>query len=180
LLNLETSTGNKVTILNSGNVGIGTTGPGYALDVNHTTAAGTLGYALRLRNNTVDNTDITGLGFSVYGAATVKSGIIYKGLTSGWYRGDIQFLQNSAGDGTNASLTDVVMTIANTGNVGIGITAPTAYLHLKAGTATANTAPIKIDAGVVNTTPVTGCIESDGTHLYWTDSGGTRRQLDNV
>jgi hypothetical protein len=68
----------------------------------------------------------------------------------------------------------------NGGNVGIGITSPTAYLHLKAGTATANTAPIKIDPGVVNTTPVSGCIESDGTHLYWVDSGGTRRQLDNA
>ena len=69
--------------------------------------------------------------------------------------------------------------IINTGNVGIGITAPTAVLHLKASTATANTASLKIDAGTVATTPVTGNIESDGTHLYWTDSGGTRRQLDN-
>ena len=65
------------------------------------------------------------------------------------------------------------------GNVGIGTTAPTAKLHLPAATATANTASLKIDAGVVATTPVTGNIESDGTHLYWTDSGGTRRQLDN-
>jgi hypothetical protein len=70
--------------------------------------------------------------------------------------------------------------VLSTGNVGIGTTSPTAYLHLKAGTATANTAPIKINAGVVNTTPVSGCIESDGTHLYWVDSGGTRRQLDNA
>jgi len=66
-----------------------------------------------------------------------------------------------------------------TDKVGIGTDSPTAVLHLKASTATANTASLKIDAGVVATTPVSGNIESDGTHLYWTDSGGTRRQLDN-
>ena len=66
------------------------------------------------------------------------------------------------------------------GNLGIGgITSPTARLHLPASTAAANTASLKITAGVVASTPVTGNIESDGTHLYWTDSGGTRRQLDN-
>jgi len=65
------------------------------------------------------------------------------------------------------------------GRFGIGITAPTAKLHLPASTATANTASLKIDPGTVATTPVSGNVESDGTHLYWTDSGGTRRQLDN-
>ena len=64
-------------------------------------------------------------------------------------------------------------------SVGIGVTAPTAVLHLKASTATADTASLKIDKGTVATTPITGNIESDGTHLYWTDSSGTRRQLDN-
>lgn len=66
------------------------------------------------------------------------------------------------------------------GLVGIGLVAATAILHLKASTAAANTASLKIDAGIVATTPVTGNIESDGTHLYWTDSGGTRRTLDNA
>lgn len=62
-------------------------------------------------------------------------------------------------------------------NVGIGTTSPTAKLHLPASTAAANTASLKIDPGVVATTPVSGNIESDGTNLYWTDSGGVRRQL---
>ena len=63
------------------------------------------------------------------------------------------------------------------GNVGIGTTSPTAYLHLKAGTATAGTAPIKLTAGTNLGTPEAGAIEFDGTNLYFTDSGGTRRQL---
>jgi hypothetical protein len=70
-------------------------------------------------------------------------------------------------------------TTASSGNVGIALSAPTARLHLPACAAAANTASLKIDAGTVATAAVSGNIESDGTHLYWTDSGGTRRQLDN-
>ena len=70
------------------------------------------------------------------------------------------------------------MRILNNGNVGIGTTSPTAKLHLPASTATANTASLKIDPGVVATTPVSGNVESDGTHLYWTDSGAARKQID--
>jgi hypothetical protein len=70
------------------------------------------------------------------------------------------------------------MVITEAGNVGIGVTAPTAALHLKASTATANTASLKIDAGTLATSAVSGNVESDGTHFYWTDSGNTRRQLD--
>jgi hypothetical protein len=63
------------------------------------------------------------------------------------------------------------------GKVGLGVTSPTSYLHIKAGTATANTAPIKIDAGTNLTTPEDGAIEYDGTHYYAT-VGSTRYQLD--
>jgi len=66
------------------------------------------------------------------------------------------------------------------GNVGIGTTSPTAVLTIKKGTATANTAPIKIETGgVLNTTPVAGCIETDANHIYWVNAAGTRIQLDN-
>ena len=66
-----------------------------------------------------------------------------------------------------------------TGKLGVGVKEPTAMLHLAAGTAATNSAPLKIDPGVLNTNPVSGCIESDGTHLYWVNSSGTRKQLDN-
>ena len=42
-----------------------------------------------------------------------------------------------------------------------------------------STAPLKIHSGTLLATPEPGAIESDGTHIYWTDDGGTRHQLDN-
>jgi hypothetical protein len=58
------------------------------------------------------------------------------------------------------------------GNVGVGIT-PTAALHIKAGTATANTAPLKFTSGTSLTTPEAGAIEYNGTSLFFTP-GSTR------
>jgi len=50
-------------------------------------------------------------------------------------------------------------------------------LILVAGTATAGTAPLKFTAGVVNTTPEAGAVEWDGTNLWITQTGGTRKQI---
>lgn len=66
-----------------------------------------------------------------------------------------------------------------TNNLGIQTSSPTAKLHLGAGSATANTAPIKLTSGTLMTTPETGAIEYDGTHFYGT-IGSTRYQLDNT
>ena len=66
--------------------------------------------------------------------------------------------------------------VDSTGKVGIGTTAATAVLNLKAGTATANTAPLKLTAGTLLTTPEDGALEYDGTHLYFT-IGSTRNTL---
>lgn len=63
------------------------------------------------------------------------------------------------------------------GSKGIGTTSPTARLHLPAGTASANTAPLKLTAGTNLTTPEAGAIEFDGVHYYGT-VGSTRHQLD--
>ena len=46
--------------------------------------------------------------------------------------------------------------------------APTAWLHLGAGLATANAAPLKFTSGPVLTTPEEGAVEYDGTDLYLT------------
>jgi hypothetical protein len=61
------------------------------------------------------------------------------------------------------------MRITSTGNVGIGTSSPTALLHLKAGTATASTAPLKLTAGTHLTTPEAGAIEFDGVNTYITN-----------
>lgn len=68
-------------------------------------------------------------------------------------------------------------TPTTTGSIGIGVTTLTARLHLPAGTATANTAPLKINSGTNLTTPEDGAVEYNGTHFYAT-IGSTRYQLD--
>ena len=78
--------------------------------------------------------------------------------------------------GTDAS--GIIMTLAENGNVGIGTTNPTAALHLKAGTASANTAPLKFTSGTNLTTAEAGAMEWDGTNLFVTQtSGPTRKTL---
>lgn len=61
---------------------------------------------------------------------------------------------------------------AFTGNVAIGVVAPTARLHLPAGAAAAGLAPLKLEPGTLLTAPELGAVEftDDGTngHLYIT------------
>lgn len=54
--------------------------------------------------------------------------------------------------------------------------AATAAVHIGAGSATAGTAPIKLTAGPLLTTPEDGTFEFDGTHLYFT-IGSTRSTI---
>ena len=64
------------------------------------------------------------------------------------------------------------------GNVGIGLSAPTAKLHLPAGTATASTAPLKFTAGTVLTSPEAGVMEFTNSETGLTFTAvGTRRQV---
>lgn len=63
--------------------------------------------------------------------------------------------------------------------VGIGGQTPTARFHLPAGSATANTAPIKFTSGTNLTTAEAGAVEYDGTELYFSPST-TRYKLGQV
>lgn len=70
--------------------------------------------------------------------------------------------------------------VDGTGRIGVGIAttaAPSARVHIVAGTATAGTAPIKLTAGTNLGTPEAGAIEFDGTNLYVTQSDGTRKTI---
>jgi trimeric autotransporter adhesin len=58
-------------------------------------------------------------------------------------------------------------------NVGIGTPSPTASLHIKAGTATASTAPLKFTAGTNLATVENGTVEYDGTN-YFVSASNTR------
>lgn len=73
-----------------------------------------------------------------------------------------------ASTNTTDNAPSVKVTVLGNGNVGIGQTTPTASLHLKAGTATAGTAPIKLTSGTNLTTPENWTFEFDGTNLFFT------------
>ncbi len=64
-----------------------------------------------------------------------------------------------------------------TNRMGIGVAAPTAALHLKAGSATASTAPLKLADGTLLTTPEAGAVEQLAGRLYHTDADGVRRAI---
>jgi len=57
---------------------------------------------------------------------------------------------------------------------GIGTLTPTAFLQIKAGTAAANTAPLKFTTGVNLTTPEAGAVEYDGTNVFFTPATAVR------
>lgn len=67
------------------------------------------------------------------------------------------------------------MRIDSAGRVGIGLT-PTAVLHIKAGTATASSAPIKLTSGVVLTTAEAGAIEFTTDDFFATITTGAARK----
>ena len=66
--------------------------------------------------------------------------------------------------------------IATTGTFSNTSATGTAYIHLKAGTAVASTAPIKLTAGTNLTTPEAGTIEFNGNSLFFT-TGSTRSTI---
>jgi hypothetical protein len=176
-------------------LGIGTINPFSSLDVrgnivslredNYTVFAG----------SNYSNTSVHGVYFegnrargTLASPTAVNSGDIAFALTA-QMRGNSGYVQNATifmeADGsysgndvpsrirfltreTNATLER--MRITSTGNVGIGQTSPTAVLHLKAGTATASTAPLKFTSGVNLTSPLGGEMEFNGTNLFFSPS----------
>lgn len=67
---------------------------------------------------------------------------------------------------------------ANQKQIGINVTNPSARMHLPASTIAAGSAPLKLNPGVLMTTPESGAWEFDGTNLYFTV--GSTRKLVNL
>jgi len=81
---------------------------------------------------------------------------------------NIRFVVNSGA--TDAAIFDT------SGRLGIGVS-PSAFLTLKAGTATAGTAPLKFTSGTNLTTAEAGVLEYDGTVFYADVAASTRATI---
>lgn len=108
----------RFIINNGGNVGIGTTNPNYALDVN-----GTIGVGHDASGVTYDST-IFHSSSSPYKILTLQS----IGGANGW-RGAIDFNMDYSGDSIFTAMT-IRTNVDNTANVGIGTTAPSQKLEV--------------------------------------------------
>lgn len=156
----------RLRIAGSGSLGCGTTNPVGTFQLTKQVGADTVGGSLVLDRSAV-----------IGGASTYRGGAIfsyYYAANAAGHRDTLSFAMTVTT--TPIDVTKVRMVLDEGGNVGIGVTAPTAVLHLKAGTATAGTAPLKLTSGVNLTQAVDGAFEYDGANLYFT-VGSTRKTV---
>jgi hypothetical protein len=153
-------------------VGDGSTGIGYAAGMNMGCGNSStyLGYmaGYYLSNG---SSLFTGATNSLYlGAST-------KGSANG-VSNEIAIGQNAIAKGSNTAVWGNTSITSHyfSGSITLTGSAPTAKLHLPAGTATAGTAPLKLNSGTNLTNPEAGAVEFDGTNLYFTPSS-TRRTV---
>lgn len=157
------TTGGGQVIINGGYNGIGTGGtvgsvadaPAHTLQIygGRGTGAGTTGDIVFSTGNAQTS------GITIH-PMTIRC--IIKGGTGNLLMG------GTADNGARLQVTGSQTTSANFG-VG-GITSMTAKVHIAASDGSAGSAPVKLTAGTVLTTPENGAIEFDGTDLYLTEN----------
>jgi hypothetical protein len=76
----------------------------------------------------------------------------------------------------NSGATNNYALYITSGNSGFGVVSPTARIHLAAGTATANTSPLKFTSGTNLTAAEAGTVEYDGNRFYVSSLGTATRQ----
>lgn len=153
-------------ILNSGRITIGSATANTLLNIkgNHVSNYGLVD---------IDGTGSTNAYLGLNGPNPGQTGIFFKSVgTAIWYiyneaaTSRLTFFSNAGGL--------EAMGISSTGKVAIGSQTPTANLHIKAGTATSSTAPLKFTTGTNLTTAEAGAMEYTDPLLYFTPTGTVR------
>ncbi|AZZ36612.1 hypothetical protein CIK05_07355 [Bdellovibrio sp. qaytius] len=156
----------------TGKVGIGTSNPAYGFFFQDTASATKKLWMSDSANDMLniesDEAGYTGITFKNTDSGTRKWGMGALGANS--FQGPAKGFVIT--DNTSNWTRFVIDT---SGNVGIGLLAPSARLHLVSGTTTS--APMKFTSGTLLTTPQSGTIEYDGFSFYVTNGAGTRSKL---
>lgn len=162
--------------INAGNYGFGTSTPGILgvsaykyLTLSNTGLTGGGIFEAQLVTASATQ-DIEILGVYGYNGTTNVAGMQVNGdgsITSG----NITFFTK-----TTAGIATERIRVNSQGRTGFGVTTITAIVHLKAGTATASTAPLKFTSGTLLTIAEAGAIEFLTDKFYATISSGAVRK----
>ena len=121
----------KLTIDTVGNVGIGTTSPGYRFTAHGSSTDSEIVASFGSANDANEYTAIGLSGFIASNGAT-KAGLALK-RTATYGTGELHFLNNNTLDNSDMNLSDSKMMINSSGNVGIGTSSPSQRLDVRSG-----------------------------------------------
>lgn len=174
-----------------------------ALPISAVASAPSIGLQIRSQNTSATSgassslqaraDDGSSLSMVAYSSVFSTAGLVGAGVMALTANGTTLVISNTGGpiifaapgNGATANESLRILGTAGSGsiagNIGIGagggVTNPTAYLHLRAGTATAGTSPFKLTSGTNLTTAEAGSFEYNGTTLFFTRAGTTRESV---
>ena len=121
-----------------------------------------------------DNDDVNSFGYIILKGGLNKHNYIV--LTQNNISDGFEITPSTAINGLTFSRPALAINYLSQVGVG-GIVAPTAFLHLPAGSATANTGPLKFTAGTLLTQPESGAVEWYADALSITTAAGLRKTI---
>jgi hypothetical protein len=155
------SASTSLVLKDGGNMGVGTANPGSPL---------TLGSTINSRNTTGADREYSRIGVQAAPGNNYHNGSI-RFIQPDQYFQDAGGITFHTAYGSEAER----LRIEPLGNIGVGTTTPSAFLHLRAGTATVP--PLKLTSATNLPSPQAGAVEFDGSNLYFTTNGNVRKTL---